>query len=308
METLFDVRVSTTWKDAFAGYLVETGCSERTVRAYSQDLRSFEKWFFQVNRQALAPELITGVDMRAYRTHSLETEQVRPTTWNRRRATLRALCSWAQSAGLLAYDPFQGVEAAEEVPLPPRWLTHSEYARVMRAVELLVNGAKTALQGRQAVRDQAMLCLMVYAGLREGEVVSLDHSDVELSERKGRVIVRLGKGGKRREVPLNAEARRALARWIDLGVTQEGAFFVGKSAGERLTTRSVERSIKRIGLLAGIETLSTHVLRHTCAKRMLDAGVPLTVVSRILGHARLETTARYVQPGWEDYESAVERI
>ena len=307
METFCDVRVSTMWKDAFAGHLVETGCSERTVRAYSQDLRSFEKWFFQVNRQALAPELITGVDLRAYRTYSLETEQVSPSTWNRRRAALRSLCSWGQDAGMLPYDPFQGVEAAEEVQLPPRWLTRSEYARVMRAVELLVNGAKTLMQIRQAVRDQAMLSLMVYAGLREGELVALDFSDVEISERKGRVTVRLGKGGKRRQVPLSSEARRALARWIDLGVVQEGAFFVSKS-GERLTTRSVERAIKRIGVLAGVETLSPHVLRHTCAKRMLDAGVPLTVVSRILGHARLETTARYVQPGWEDYEVAVERI
>ena len=54
--------------------------------------------------------------------------------------------------------------------------------------------------------------------------------------------------------------------------------------------------------------VTPHDLRHSFAKRTLDEGAPLTVVSKLLGHSRLETTARYVTPGWGDLEEAVERI
>jgi len=155
------------------------------------------------------------------------------------------------------------------------------------------------------VRDQGMVLLMVQAGLREGEVCSLDVSDVSLGERKGKVVVRLGKRGKRREVPLGNEARRAVTLWLEMrgGAGEEEPLFGGKSS-ERLTTRTVQRRVKEIGRLAGITDLTPHMLRHTFAKRLLDVS-QLTVVQSLMGHARISTTARYVMPGWEDMEAAV---
>ena len=83
--------------------------------------------------------------------------------------------------------------------------------------------------------------------------------------------------------------------------------FTGTARGERISARLVQRRVAEIGRVCGIP-VSPHDLRHTFAKRMLDDGAPLTVVSKLLGHSRLETTARYVQPGWADYEKWVERI
>jgi integrase len=77
--------------------------------------------------------------------------------------------------------------------------------KLMRHAELLVNGSKTDRWRWQAIRDQAMICLMIYAGLREGEVVALDVEDVEIGKRKGTVTVRRGKGDKSRLIPLNKE-------------------------------------------------------------------------------------------------------
>ena len=74
-----------------------------------------------------------------------------------------------------------------------------------------------------------------------------------------------------------------------------------------MTTRTVQRVVAEIGRLAGLE-VSPHDLRHTCLKRMVDAGTPLTVVQKIAGHKKLETTARYIKPGWGDLEKAVERV
>jgi len=76
---------------------------------------------------------------------------------------------------------------------------------------------------------------------------------------------------------------------------------------DRLTTRQVQRVVAEIGRQAGIE-LTPHMLRHTFAKRLVDNGSPLTVAQKLLGHSRLDTTSRYVKPGWDDLARAVESL
>lgn len=296
-----------TWETDFATFLRVEGRSEKTAQAYVSDVKAFARWFEGVNRQGFAPELVTGVDLRAWRAWAVEGHMT-PKSWNRRRIGLKVFCAWLQELGVLAYDPFQGVDEWAEEELPPRWLTKAEQTRFLRQVEVQVNGARTEAARWRAVRDQALAALMLQACLREGEVTALDVKDVEISERKGRVVVWSGKGSKKREVPLNAEARRALGAWLELARPQEPLFWSEKGRGaERLSTRTIQRVVAELGRLAGLE-LTPHELRHSGAKRMADAGVPLTVIQKILGHARLSTTARYIQPGWEDFESAVERI
>lgn len=217
------------------------------------------------------------------------------------------LVRWARDEGVLAYDPAADLKGQAQVEQAPRWLSKEEYGRFMRQVERLANGVRSEAGRRQALRDQAVVALMVWAGLREGEVCELRREDVEVGERKGKVVVRHGKGEKYREVPLNDKARRVVRDWLDV-CTQAGkdALFVGKG-GERLQARGVQRRVAEIGRLAGVE-VTPHQLRHTFAKRLLDKGGQLTEVKDLMGHSRLETTARYVKPGWEDLENAVERI
>lgn len=291
------------WTSAFADHLRSQGRSASTVKAYLQDVRGFSLWCEQVNGCTFTPDLTTGVDLRGYRQWAVEGHNMAPATWNRRRVALSLFCAWAQAAGHLNYNPFQGVEAWEEEELPPRWLDKTEFSRFMRQVELITQGAKTVHWKWQALRDQAMIALMAYAGLREGEVVGLNLKDVSISERSGRVIVWTGKGDKKREVPLGLEVRRALGAWLEVRGSGE-ALFIGKGEG-RLTTRSVQRRVAEIGRQAGL-TVTPHDLRHTFAKRLVDAGKPLSVVGKLLGHARLDTTARYAKPGWKDLEEAVE--
>ncbi len=301
-------RVITTvdWRSDFAAWLAEDGRSANTISSYLSDAGRYSAWFEQINGQPFSPELLTGVDLRAYRAHSLNQERVKPATWNRRRISLAMFCRWARDLELVAYDPFQGVQPAEEVELAPRWLDQADVNRLLRQAERMVNTAATAHWRRQAARDQAMIALMLRAGLRVGEVVSLDARDIEIGQRSGRVIIRSGKGGKRREIPLSIEARRSLAFWLELRQASQPdePLFNGKS-GERLTRRQVERRITEIGRLAGIE-LTPHQLRHTFVKSALDRGAQMIYVQKLAGHARAETTARYGTPGWSDLEQAVE--
>jgi site-specific recombinase XerC len=169
----------------------------------------------------------------------------------------------------------------------------------MRQIELNLNAANTPERVLRAKRDGALVAVMVFGALRESEAAALLRPDIELGERKGRLLVRLGKGEKSRPIPLNGEARRWLAEWLKVCPTDQ-VF--------DLTTRAIQKRIALIGAQAAIEELTPHRLRHTCLKRMVDGGAQLTAAQKIAGHAKIETTARYAMAGWADLEEAVEGV
>jgi integrase/recombinase XerC len=154
-------------------------------------------------------------------------------------------------------------------------------------------------------RDRAVLELFYASGLRLSELAGLDLEDVNLSARIARVR---GKGGKERLVPFNrstADALRAMladhpagtapprARASSPHSRPRHALFLNLR-GTRLTTRSVDRIVRRYVRAAAIPRgVSPHALRHTFATHLLQAGADLRAIQELLGHARLSTTQRY---------------
>jgi site-specific recombinase XerD len=278
-----------------------------TWQAYLSDLSIFIEYFELVNGGTkFSPELITKHDLIKWQREAIVLK-LSPATINRRRVSIRIFCQWALKQGLILSDPSLEMQIQEEVKQAPRWMEQAEAGRFIRYSEQMVNLATTDHWRWQAQRDQAMINLMLFAGLREMEVVLLDHGDVVLGERSGKVVIRQGKGGKRRVVPLNVDARRALGEWIHVRGESEGPLFTSKH-GSRIGARSIQKMVSEIGRICKIEDLTPHRLRHTFAKMALDKGVQITVISSLLGHSRLETTAIYTRPGWEDLEQAVERL
>lgn len=177
----------------------------------------------------------------------------------------------------------------------PRWLDRKDERALVRAVERYGNP-----------RDVALMVTLLQTGLRVGELVALELEDVELSPRKGAVTVRHGKRDRFREVPLNAEARRVFERYLEVRPTSSSArLFLGQHGP--IGPEAVQRVARKYARLAQLEDVTPHTLRHTFAKRVLEAGTPAVTVSRLLGHGSVETTAIYTQPGWMDRVEAVER-
>ena len=162
---------------------------------------------------------------------------------------------------------------------------------LLRQCEDNIKFATTVARKRQAVRDQAMIYLMIYAGLRGGEIAALNWEDIRIHERSGTVAI-VGE----RVVPLNTELRRVVSCWRDIIGVSAGscAVFIGKQG--RITTRTVQRRVEDIGRQVGID-VSPRDLRVIFARRLLDRTVPLDRVQKLLGHARVESTARYVSAG-----------
>lgn len=182
----------------------------------------------------------------------------------------------------------------------PRALEPAEQRRFLRAVEQVAS-----------TRDRVIGLLGFYAGLRVAEVAALDTDDVVTTARKGKVIVRQGKGDAYREVPLHASARGAVADWVKerrgcRGV--EATALLLNRRGGRLSARSVGQVVTTLGEHAGIEGLSTHVLRHSFGTNLVRQGTDVVLVAELMGHRRLDTTRRYALPSAADRQRAVDAL
>lgn len=279
--------------------------SELTVQGYLRDVALFEQWHETRHGQRPTPATITSVDVREW----LRGMDAQVATRNRKLAVVKSYIRYGQDTGALPgdYDPLARVKRDKEVDAGPRWLERNEFERVNRVMQLHITGEPTAFKRLLAVREMATVMLMRYAGLRVSEVCALEIEDVQLSERKGTVLVRHGKGNKQREVPLHTEARHAIAEWQKVRPLGGGEWLFTGKRGEALQPRGVERRLQEIGRQADVE-LTPHVLRHTFAKELLNSGATLTEVQRLLGHESVETTARYVQPGANDLLRVIEQM
>lgn len=269
-----------------------------TIESNLQTARILAAWYEVTYQEPLEPSTLTNYDLLAFRAWSLNIQRVAAATWNVRRAALANLAEWVGDQGLMA-----GVSIQDTGETALRWLDDAEYGRLVRTLERLPKRAITALQHERAIRDRALVSVMLFAGLRVNEVSSLRRVDITISERSGVVLVQQGKGSKSRRVPLSLAARRALSAWLEIS-TGEQVFDI--------TNRTMQRVVAEVGAQAAIPGLSCHDLRHTFAKRTTDgknstdgSPVQLGIVKNLLGHSRLETTLRYTAPSWADMENAL---
>ncbi|WP_121247074.1 tyrosine-type recombinase/integrase [Solirubrobacter pauli] len=163
-------------------------------------------------------------------------------------------------------------------------------------------------------RDRAIVTVLLATGIRIGELSMLEIDDVRLTQRTGELVLRDGKGDRRRMVPLNRPARAALCEWLadraghhsQPSVTS-GPVWISRT-GEPLSVRSISKVVTAVMAKAGIED-SADALRHTVATRLVhEHGQDLVLVADILGHADVKTTRRYARSDLEQRRAALERL
>jgi integrase/recombinase XerC len=277
---------------------MERNLSPHTVRAYGSDLARFERFlceeFLACEPETLAPQAVDALAVRSFLA-ALSRDGLSATSRGRALSAVRSLFRFACREGVLDHNPAAGVRAPKTPKHLPRHLRPGETEELMEARD-----GDDAL----ALRDRALLELLYAAGLRVGELVSLDWRDLDLAARVLRVV---GKGGKERMVPFGRPAAAALRGWLaawegvralaaEHGVAvdddQEPVFLHHR--GGRLSARSVRRVIDRATGEAGIAPgVHPHTLRHTFATHLLEGGADLRAIQELLGHSSLATTQRY---------------
>jgi len=238
----------------------------------------------------------------------------KPAGVNRRLAGLRAFFGWAVRTGSMASNPAAEVKGVRQAKRVPKALNTQEVYKLQRttAAQRQLAEAKAG-KGNvtpavvNARRDEAVLNLLLYTGLRVSEAAALHVADVVLNERSGKVIVRSGKGRKYREVPLHKEVRNVLMAYLEVRPQERGeSLFLGQRGP--LGPRGIQMRLTALGEAAGVE-VTPHTLRHTFATRLLrEAGADLVTVAALMGHSSVATTAIYTQPNEADLVEAVEGL
>jgi len=273
----------------FVQYLsMEKNASPHTCRCYQRDLEEFEN-FLKDSGTKLEPsgeldmEKVDRFDIRKYL--SFLHRRNRKSSIARKLSTLRSFYKYLVRERLVTNNPAKGVATPKvEKPLPTA-LTVDEAFRLM-------NSPKEEAKESE-IRDCAILEFLYSSGLRVGELVGLNMSQLDLNLGIVRV---LGKGRKERIVPVGSKAAEALKAYLSKrGDTEANTPLFTNLRGGRLTARSVGRLVKKYTRSSGIvRKVSPHSLRHTFATHLLDAGADIREIQEMLGHASLSTTQRYI--------------
>lgn len=230
----------------------------------------------------------------------LRTQQLAPRSIALTLSAWRGLYRWWGQRGEVAHNPLDGLRAPKAPKPLPKALS------VDQAVALAdQSGRPRAGHDNEALRarDHAVVELLYGCGLRIGELVALDASASASSsgwiDRADRSAFVLGKGGKRRSVPVGGAAAAALERWLQVRAAMaradEPALFVSRR-GARLSASQVRARLAQLARAAGLPTrVHPHMLRHSFASHLLQSSGDLRAVQELLGHANITTTQIYTK-------------
>jgi len=273
----------------FEEHLARSALASTTIVNYLADLRTFARWHAGAKGEASSLLELTSDDIREYRRHMQTNEGWTPATINRRLQAVRKFYSFAMETGLTESKPASGVQLISiPEPNPPRALAPEEVTSFLQAIQ----GGRPSL----VKRDYAIVQLLLQTGIKLGELTRLRLSDVQLRDNgEGVLVVGDGDGNKCRQVPLNSLACAALRDYLQVrppSISTENLFL--SQEGSCISKRTVQRLIRIYTQAAGLEDVSAHILRHTFAVSTLADTGDISLVSRLLGHRCMETTAKYL--------------
>ena len=274
--------------------IVEKGFSHNTSEAYRNDLNQFWE-FLQTRSNGAATDgryPWASVDLHSVNEYIVELrgrKGYRDTTTARKVAAIRSFFGFLFENGAINEDPTESIGSPRAGRSLPKFLSKDEVTRLLDAA------CKDT--SNEAQRDAAILELLYATGLRVGELVSLNLTDIDL---QGSYIRCWGKGSKERIVHLYPKALKELKGYLNrtrLGLVKnrkgEKAVFVNHR-GERLTRQWVWNILKTYGARAGIQQrITPHTLRHSFATHLLENGASLRHVQELLGHSSISTTQVY---------------
>lgn len=277
----------------------ERGYSARTIGSYRSDLALLQTLAGEAGWDAVGE-----ADIRRWVALSTR-DGAAPRSIARRLSCWRGFFDWLASRGERSSNPVRGVRAPRSGKRLPKALPPDLAMRLVDAADATQNTDDPFI----VLRDQAIVELFYSSGLRLSELTSLDlryvdeagyrsRSWIDLGEAEVNV---LGKGGKRRTVPVGSYAAIALRAWLAererWSVAHPGAdpyaLFVGVR-GARIANRTVQARIEQIALARGIPAhVHPHVLRHSFASHLLQSSGDLRAVQELLGHSSIATTQVY---------------
>jgi integrase/recombinase XerD len=287
------VSLQTLVQDFFEKHLtVERHASRHTVLAYRDSLKLFLRHAAERTGCSADKLEVAAIDADMVRSFLGWLEKERSCSARTRNHRLAAIKAFARYVASVAPEYLERCRRIRELP-PARfehpevkYLDDDEILELMKAIDPVAER-----------RDRALLLLLYNTGARVQEIVDLDVCDINLDPVP--VVTLEGKARKQRTCPLWARTVLALQAWITERNDLDGPLFLN-ALGRRLSRSGIAYILRKLAARAGISPrhatrLSPHVIRHTTAMHLLEAGVDITTIAAWLGHAELSTTHGYVE-------------
>lgn len=247
------------------------GCSEKTLKYYRTTI------------EAMTEAIDKGVrhmqtdDLRAYLTEYQENHRSSRVTIDNIRRILSSFFSWLEDEDHILKSPVRRIHKVKTASNIKETYTDEELEKMRDNCEEL--------------RDLAIVDMLASTGMRIGEMVLLNKTDINFNERE---CVVFGKGDKERVVYFDARTKIHLQNYIDSRADENSALFVTLRAPyTRITIGGIESRLREMGKNLEIEKVHPHKFRRTLATMAIDKGMPIEQLQKILGHKRIDTTLQY---------------
>ena len=247
------------------------GCSERTIKYYKVTVE-------QLLRKVLDPiRKVTTEQMREYLVDYQKINNCGKTTIDNVRRNISSFFSWLEEEDYILKSPMRRIHKIRAEKLVKNVITDEDIERLR--------------DGCDCLGDVAMIDLLYSTGIRVGELVRLNRSDINFSERE---CVVFGKGDKERRVYFDAKSKIHLINYLKSRTDANPALFVSLDRPySRLKISGVEIRLRQLGRKLNLDRVHPHKFRRSMATRAIDKGMPIEQVQKILGHSQIDTTMQY---------------
>jgi len=276
---------------------VEKGLAENTQKNYDRYLKKFVLWLKKINKENIKPHQITSDDIWKYRLYlsrfpNPKTGKIlKKISQNYYLIALRVLLSYFSSKDIVCLP-------ADKIALPKearkektvKFLNLEQIEKLLLAPDTKIN---------IGLRDKAILEALFSTGLRIAELTALNQEQfVNIKDKKDLELSVIGKGEYPRTVYFSERALNWIKKYLEIRKDKEKPLFINyrsrKNADIRLTSRSIERIVKKYAISSGVPIFtSPHTLRHSMATDLLGKGVDLRTIQEFLGHRSISSTQVY---------------
>lgn len=247
------------------------GCSERTINYYRVTIEHLLSAISTPIRKIATDEI------RSYLVDYQKINDCSKVTVDNIRRNISSFFSWLEEEDYILKSPMRRIHKIKTRTVVKEVISDE-------TIELMRDNCTQ-------IRDIAIIDLLYSTGIRVGELVNLNISDVNLQQRE---CVVYGKGDKERRVYFDAKAKIHLQAYLDTRSDTDPALFVTlDSPHARLKISGVEIRLRELGRRLGISRIHPHKFRRTMATRAIDKGMPIEQVQKILGHSQIDTTMQY---------------
>lgn len=247
------------------------GCSDRTIKYYKEIIDKFNNSFDKSIKK------ITTEEIRSYLSNYKEISTCGSTTIDNIRRVLSSFFSWLEDEDYIIKSPIRRIHRIKTPTTVKEVLTDENLEKLRDECE--------------NIRDLSLIELLISTGMRVGELVNLNISNLNFEDRS---CIVLGKGNKEREVYFDAKTKLHLKEYISKRNDTNDALFVSlREPHQRLSISGIELIVRNLGVNTNINKVHPHKFRRTLATMAIDKGMPVEQVQKLLGHVKIETTMHY---------------